>query len=108
MVEKRARELDIAEVHQRIIDKVSVAREIRRRLDLSGEAVCYVGDDLIDLPVMRGVGLAAAPADAVAEVRAVAHYVTERRGGRGAVREVIDLVLHSSGKWDDVTQRFYE
>ena len=108
LVEKRARELDIAEVHQRIIDKISVAREIRQRLALSGEAVCYVGDDLIDLPVMRDVGLAAAPADAVAEVRAVAHFVTERRGGRGAVREVIDLVLHASGKWDDVTQRFFE
>lgn len=108
LVEQRARELDIDEIHQRIIDKLGLAREICERRELPMEALCFMGDDLIDLPVMREAGLAAAPADAMAEVAAAAHLVTERRGGRGAVREMIDLLLRASGKWDDVTRRFYE
>ena len=108
LVEKRARELAIEEIHQRVLDKVGRAKEIRERLALDADAVCYVGDDLIDLPLLRTVGLSAAPADAVPEVRAAVQLVTSRPGGRGAVREVVDLVLQASGRWDDVTRRFYE
>ena len=108
LVEKRARELGIDEIHQRIRDKLGRAREIQERLDVKADAVCYVGDDLVDLPLMRAVGFAAAPADAVAEAQAVAHFVTAKNGGRGAVREVIDRVLHASGRWDDVTRHYCE
>jgi 3-deoxy-D-manno-octulosonate 8-phosphate phosphatase (KDO 8-P phosphatase) len=108
LVEKRSRELGIDEIHQRIHDKLGRAREIQERLSIEADAVCYVGDDLIDLPLMRAVGFAAAPADAMAEVRAVAHLVTGKNGGRGAVREVIDRVLQASGRWDDVTRHYYE
>jgi 3-deoxy-D-manno-octulosonate 8-phosphate phosphatase (KDO 8-P phosphatase) len=98
--------LQFDEVHQRVLDKLGRAREILDRRGIAFEATCFIGDDLIDLQVMRRCGFAVAPADAVAEVREAAHYVTTREGGRGAVRELIDLVLRASGKWDDVTARY--
>lgn len=107
VVSERAEELYITEVHQGVQDKGECLTEMLERLKLEPEAVCFVGDDLSDLPVLRRVGLAAAPADAIAEVRDVAHYVAERRGGRGAVREVVDLVLRCSDKWDKATDRYY-
>ena len=61
---------------------------------------------MIDLPAMRRVGFAVAPADAVPEVAQAADHVTRRKGGRGALREVVDLVLRASGKWDEVTRRY--
>jgi len=103
---RRAAELDIVELHQRIVDKLARTEEILQRLGVGAERACFVGDDLIDLPVMRRVGLAVAPADAVPETRQAAHYVTERRGGRGAVREVVELVLRASGRWADVIRRY--
>jgi 3-deoxy-D-manno-octulosonate 8-phosphate phosphatase (KDO 8-P phosphatase) len=103
---ERAAELQFDEVHQRVLDKLGRAKEILDRRDLAFESTCFMGDDLIDLRVMRRCGFAVAPADAVPEVREAAHYVTARAGGRGAVREVIDLVLRANGKWDDVTARY--
>ena len=106
VVTDRAAELYISEVHQGVHDKADCLSQVLRRVNLAGERVCYVGDDLIDLPAMRLAGLAVAPADAVPEVREAAHYVTRVDGGRGAVREVVDLVLRASGKWDQVTERY--
>jgi 3-deoxy-D-manno-octulosonate 8-phosphate phosphatase (KDO 8-P phosphatase) len=103
----RAKELEFEEVHQRVHDKLALVREILARRGLEPQAVCFVGDDLIDVPAMRYCGLAVAPADAIEEVRAVAHHVTEREGGRGAVREVIDMLLRASGSWDKVTERYF-
>lgn len=103
---ERAAELQFDEVHQRVLDKLGRAKEILDRRGLAFESTCFMGDDLIDLRVMRRCGFAVAPADAVPEVREAAHYVTAREGGRGAVREVIDLVLRANGKWDDVTARY--
>jgi len=103
---RRAAELGIDEVHQGVHDKVSRMDEILGRLGVAAEAVCFVGDDLIDLPAMRRAGFAAAPADAMPEVREIAHYVTARAGGRGAVREVVDFVLRAAGHWDAIIRRF--
>jgi len=103
----RAKELRFEEVHQGVHDKLGLVREILARRGLEPQAVCFVGDDLIDVPAMRYCGLAVAPADAIEEVRAVAHHVTERKGGRGAVREVIDMLLRASGSWDKVTERYF-
>jgi 3-deoxy-D-manno-octulosonate 8-phosphate phosphatase (KDO 8-P phosphatase) len=100
LVDQRAAELGITEIHQQVSDKASRFREIVQRLEIPAEAVCFVGDDLIDVPAMRLAGFAAAPVDAAPETLEVAHYVTEREGGRGAVREVVDLVLRASGTWD--------
>jgi len=107
-VAARADELDMPEVHQGIVDKVGCFDGILERLKVKADAVSFIGDDLIDLPIMRRVGLAAAPADAVDEVRETAHFVTGAVGGRGALRELIELLLRSSGKWQDVTKPFFE
>jgi YrbI family 3-deoxy-D-manno-octulosonate 8-phosphate phosphatase len=107
-VASRAAELDIREVHQGVRDKTACLETILARLEVAPEAVCFVGDDLVDIPVMRRVGLAAAPGDAAPEAREVADYVTAAGGGRGAVREVVDLLLRASGRWQDVTRSFLE
>jgi len=107
-VRARASELDIAEVHQGIHDKIGCVEAILARLAQPLDATCFIGDDLVDLPVMRRVGLAAAPADATPEAREAAQVVTECAGGRGAVRELVDLLLRVSGEWERVTKRFYQ
>lgn len=107
VVAERAQELSITEVHQRIYNKAECFEQILRQHQLAEEAVCYIGDDLIDLPVMRRAGLAIAPANAVPEVIEAAHYVTEREGGNGAVREAVDLLLRAKGNWDSVTERYF-
>ena len=68
--------------------------------------VCFIGDDLTDLRVLNSVGLAVAVADAATEVRNAAHYITKLGGGRGAVRETIELILKSQQRWDDLIQRY--
>ena len=82
-VAARAAELDIHEIHQGVTDKIACLDGILQRLDLPPDRVCFVGDDLVDIPVMRRVGLAAAPSDAALEAREAAHVVTEAGGGRG-------------------------
>jgi len=108
VVEERARSLGIEEVHQSVFRKGELLDGILERRALTPESVCFIGDDLIDLPVMRRVGLAAAPASARPEVREAAHYVSRLDGGRGAVRDVIDLVLRARGDWDTVTERYFD
>jgi len=105
VVEQRAAELGITPVVQGADDKLTAFRHVLGELGLGPEQACYVGDDLPDLPVLVACGLAAAVADACPEVREAAHYVTRAPGGRGAVREVIELVLHSQGKWQAVVER---
>ena len=107
-LDRRATELDFMEIHQGVHDKLARLEEISDRLDVPLEGICFIGDDLIDLPVMRRAGFAVAPADAVAEVRERAHWVTPGCGGRGAVRDTVDLILRAAGKWDDVTRRYRE
>jgi len=103
----RAKELGIDELHQRVADKASVLRDLLERLGLEHADACFVGDDLIDLPAMRAVGLAVAPADAIPDVRERADHVTRCRGGRGAVREVVELILRAAGSWDEVTAGYF-
>lgn len=93
IVARRARELGIAEVHQDVRDKAAAIADLLARHRLAAGAVCYVGDDVGDLPAMRAVGVSVAVADAVPSVRGEAAYVTRARAGRGAIREVCDLIL---------------
>jgi YrbI family 3-deoxy-D-manno-octulosonate 8-phosphate phosphatase len=106
IVKLRAQELGIEIVRQGFENKLPVARDILRDLGLAPEQACYIGDDLTDLPVMRHLGLGVAVADAAAEVRSAAAYVTQATGGRGAVRELIELVLKAKSRWEDVIQRY--
>jgi len=103
---RRATDLGIEELHQKTIDKLGCLREMLERAKLSPSELCFVGDDLIDLPAMRLAGFAAAPADARPEVLAAADYVCGREGGRGAVREVLDIVLRATGLWESVTEDY--
>lgn len=106
IVKVRAQELGIHLVRQGFENKLPAAQDILRELRLDADQACYIGDDLTDLPVIRHVGLGVAVADAVAEVRSAAGYITKSPGGRGAVRELIELVLKSKGRWEDVVQRY--
>jgi 3-deoxy-D-manno-octulosonate 8-phosphate phosphatase (KDO 8-P phosphatase) len=101
-VDRRAAELKIPHVLQGRAEKAEPFRALVAELGLAPRQVCFVGDDLPDLPVLRTVGLAACPADAVAEVRDAAHLVTHAPGGRGAVREVVEVILKCQGNWDRV------
>jgi 3-deoxy-D-manno-octulosonate 8-phosphate phosphatase (KDO 8-P phosphatase) len=98
-VEVRAAELGIALVVQGAADKNAALDRLLAEVEIGVEAMCYIGDDLADLGPLRRCRLAAAVADACPEARAVAHYITQRPGGQGAVREVIELVLRCQGKW---------
>ena len=100
----RARELGLNRFFEGLRDKVAVLESLRRDLNLTLHEVAMVGDDLVDLPVLARVGLAVAVADAVPEVRAAAHWVTSLPGGRGAVRQVCDLLLKAQGRWDEMVQ----
>ena len=79
---------------------------IARELGVELEAICYIGDDLPDLPAIRAVGLGVAVEDAVAEVRAGADHVTRMAGGRGALREIIEMILRSTDRWDGLVSRY--
>ncbi|MBI4644652.1 MAG: HAD hydrolase family protein, partial [Deltaproteobacteria bacterium] len=96
----RAKELGVSRFHEGLRDKVVVLEEIMAALKIEAGAVAAVGDDLVDLPHLRRVGLAVAVADAPPEVKAAAHWVTTLPGGKGAVREVCDLLLKAQGKWE--------
>ncbi len=106
VVKMRAAELEIGLVRQGASDKLATVLEILRELDLTPMQACYIGDDLPDLPVVRAVGLGVAVADACAELRQSAHYVTTVPGGAGAVREVVEMILKAQGRWEDVIQPY--
>ena len=102
----RAEELGIKLVFQKVWNKLEVYEKILVDAALTHDEVAYIGDDLIDIPLLRRVGLAVAVADAVDEVKAAAHVVTQRPGGQGAVREVIELILKAQGHWDSLIERY--
>ena len=100
----RAAQLGIPIVRQGLSPKVEVYRQIVGAEGLLDEQVAFMGDDLLDLPVLVRVGLAAAPADAVPEVAARVHWVSRYPGGRGAAREFVELVLQAQGRWDEAVR----
>jgi len=106
IVRARAKELGIAHVHEMAWVKTEAYEKILAEENLTNEEVCYIGDDVVDIPLLRRAGLAVAVADAVAEVKPFAHLVTTRAGGRGAVREVIELILEAQGKWQEALARY--
>jgi 3-deoxy-D-manno-octulosonate 8-phosphate phosphatase (KDO 8-P phosphatase) len=106
VVEVRAAEAGVGRVVQGAADKLAAYRLLLAETGFRPEQVCFVGDDLPDLPVLDNCGLAVAVADACDEVRCEAHYVTRLAGGRGAVREVIELILGCQGRWQEMVGRF--
>ncbi len=98
-VTRRMAELGVSEVHQGVADKAGALDALRERLGLAVAEVAMMGDDLQDLPAMGRAGLALAPANAAAEVRRAAHWVARRRGGDGAVREAVEMLLKARRAW---------
>ena len=105
--EQRAAQLAIRILSQGMHSKVDGYEQILQQTNVAEEAVAYMGDDLLDLPVLARVGLSAAPADAAPEVRARVDWVSNAGGGRGAVRELIELVLRAQARWDEVTASYF-
>lgn len=102
----RARDLKLEHVHQGIQDKLTVFREILKQENLPASSAAFVGDDVIDLPVMRNCGFAVAVANARQEVKSQAHYVTPHSGGDGALRDVVEYILKAQGKWKQVVEAY--
>ena len=103
VVEMRAEELGIKEVHQKIFKKSAVFEQLLEKYKCKEENAAFMGDDVVDRELLKRAGLTAAPADAEEEIREMADIITQRGGGRGAVREFIDLILKSSGRWELVS-----
>jgi YrbI family 3-deoxy-D-manno-octulosonate 8-phosphate phosphatase len=93
LVARRAKKLSIPELHQGVMDKLSVIRDMATRHGISLRQVAYIGDDVNDLEALKAVGLSAAPADGVPQVLQIVDYVCEKRGGEGAVREIAEMLL---------------
>ena len=106
LLKRRAKEMRVDFLAQGKLLKFPVYEHLLKRFRLSPEQVCAIGDDLMELPILRRVGFAVAVANAVEEVKHVAHYITRRSGGRGAVRETVEMILKAKGLWDHVMQRY--
>ncbi len=105
-VRRRAEELFMDEIHQKALDKLPVYEKILKKRSLRDREICYVGDDWVDIPILRRVGLAVTPADADPDTSRFAHHQTRRPGGRGAIREVIEIILRAQGKWQPLLDRY--
>ena len=104
----RAKELRIDKVYHNYHHKIRAYGDIKRRFRVKDEEICFIGDDVIDIPVLKRVGLSVCPPNAMEEVKPSAHLVTGKQGGRGAIREVTNLILHAQEKWDKVTAEYYK
>lgn len=102
----RARDLKLEQVHQGIRNKLKAFREILSAERLRASEVAFVGDDVIDLTVMRNCGFSVAVANARREVKQAAHYVTPHAGGDGALRDVIEFILKAQGKWKQAVEKY--
>jgi YrbI family 3-deoxy-D-manno-octulosonate 8-phosphate phosphatase len=101
LVARRAEKLAIPELHQGVMDKLSTIRDMAERYRLSLSQIAYIGDDVNDVEALSAVGFSAAPADAMPRVKAAVRYVCEHKGGEGAVREMVEMILDAQG------HRFY-
>ncbi len=103
----RAKDMMVEAIYKDIFPKSKVLGLAKRRFKVNLNEICFVGDDLVDYSIMKKCGLAVAVSNACKEIKQVAHFVTKRRGGRGAVRELVEILLKSQGKWEKAL-RVYE
>ncbi len=106
-VTKRAKDLGIKLAFQGIKHKLPLLNQMLKEKEISLKEVAYMGDDLIDIPVMKAVGLSIAVSDAHPDVKSIADIVTAKPGGRGAVREVCELILKEQGLWEKLMKTYY-
>jgi len=105
-LEVRAKQVGMTYVYQGHIEKAPILEEIVQRSGFALDRVAYVGDDLTDVPILRRVGLAFAPANARPEVKRCVHHVTTAAGGDGAVREIAEILLQAQGHWDGLLKKY--
>lgn len=101
-IKPRAKDMQVEEIFENVSPKSSALDKILKKYKVNAEEVCFVGDDLVDLCLMKRLGFAVAVFNAAPEIKQVSHYITLREGGRGAVREVAELILKAQGKWNDM------
>jgi len=106
VVEHRAKDIGIEEVYQGIYNKLEKFEEILQHKSFNYENIAFVGDDIVDIPLLKRVGFSVAVADATEDVKKGVDYITKKAGGDGAVREVCELILQAQGKWIDVAKRY--
>ncbi len=104
--ERRAEELNVDFLHQQTGSKIEAARKILDLTGLEAFQACYMGDDIVDLGLLRRVGVAFSVPNAHEEAKAAAHYITRAPGGRGAVREVVELILRARNRWDTLVEEY--
>ena len=108
IVKIRARDLKVARAYAGFLDKRIPFDDVLKRFKIPAEEICFIGDDLMDISVLKRVGFAVSVPNGMEEVKAIAHHITSRSGGRGAVREICELILKSQDKWDEATSRYFE
>jgi 3-deoxy-D-manno-octulosonate 8-phosphate phosphatase (KDO 8-P phosphatase) len=106
IVERRAHELGIRDVYQKCFDKAVAYKQLAEKYSLADHEIAYVGDDIVDIPVLRRCGFSVAVADSETGVRPFAKMITKKGGGRGAVREVCNLLLQAKGLWKDIMDEY--
>lgn len=102
----RAEELEISFIYQPCDNKLDCFNDILAQSGLEAKNIAYIGDDVMDIPLVKRAGFGIAVANAVNELKSCAHYITSGKGGNGAVREVIEYILKNTGKWDELMQRY--
>lgn len=108
VVERRAHELGITEVYQKYYIKSAAYEHLLEKFGATDKEVAYIGDDIVDISLLKRAGLSVAVADATAETKSISMLITENAGGRGAVREVCDLILKAQGKWQDLLNEYHQ
>ncbi len=107
IVIRRSEVMHVTRVYQNAVRKLKVFSKILKDFDVKPEHVCFIGDDVVDIPVLEKVGFSVSVPNGVPEAKKAAHYITTKRGGRGAVREVIDIILKAQGRWDAVVKKYF-
>jgi 3-deoxy-D-manno-octulosonate 8-phosphate phosphatase (KDO 8-P phosphatase) len=104
--EIRAKQCKMSYIYQGHIEKIPILEEIMADAQIAADEIAYIGDDLTDVVVMRRVGLPIAVANARPDVKSAAHFITEARGGQGAVREAIEMILQAQGLWEQLLEKY--
>jgi len=106
VVERRAKDLEIKDVYQKVYNKKEVFEKILKKHKISADAAAFIGDDIIDIPVLKSVGFSAAVADAVDAVKKSVDYVAKNSGGLGEVREICEMILQAQGQWPEIAAKY--
>lgn len=106
IVRFRAKDMGVKRVYENSSNKLKIFNKLLKKYRIKSEETCYIGDDLLDVPVLKEAGLSVTVPQAVDEVKGVVSYTTKANAGSGAIREVCELILRSQGKWDEVTSKY--